>query len=189
MDLISISAKSIFSSIRKFPRRSDVTTADDRFTTDHASCCIGDDVISRARSVVRALQGIELEPVASEAPPQESTLLLYLSALLEKFHTTGDTPTFEVVTRLTAVPNDTNFWRKVTTRSQATSDTRSAWCPKLKCNYCPGFEYSLFQNHSFERTICRALERHVENTLHCERVRRRKREIRRRTCSEAAPAT
>ena len=188
VDLNSISANSIFSSIKKFPRRSDVTTADDQFTSDHGSCCIGDDMIFRADLVVSALKGVELEPVASGAPPQESTLLLQLSGLLEKFHTTGDTPTFEVVTRLTAIPNNTDFWRRVARRNQATSDTRLAWCPKLKCNYCPGFEYSLFQNENSELLICKALEEHVTNTLHCERVRRRRREMR-RMYLEAAPAT
>ncbi len=174
------------SSMRKLIRRSNITTTDDHFTTDHGSCCIGNNMIRRAELLMSSIEGIELEPVASGAPPQTSTLLSELSSLLKQFPITLDTPLFEVVMRLTAIPKNTDFWREVTIQDQAISDTRFAWCPKLKCNYCPGFEYSLFQNQNSAPLIREALERHFTNILHWERVKRRRREIRRRTGLEAA---
>ena len=189
VDLSSKSAIRIWTSIRNLTRSSDITTTDDHFTNNHKNCCIRDDVSWRAEPLMYWTEGIELEHVASGAPPQKSTLLSQLSGLLEQFHTTRDTSNFEVVMRLTAIPNNTDFWQEVTIRSQATSDTRFAWCPKLKCIYCPGFEYSLFRNQHSEPLICEALERHVLDDLHCERVKRRKREIRHITGSGAALAT
>ena len=189
VDLNSKTPITILSSMMKFPRRSDITTSDDHFTTAHGSCCIGDHLIFRAQSIFNSLQGIELEPVASGAPPQNSTQLSQLSGLIEQFNTTRGTPVFEVVTRLTAIPNNTDFWREFTIEGQATSDTRLAWCPKLKCYYCPGFEYSLFQHENSDPLILEALGDHLTDILHCERLKRSRLETRRRTRLEAALAT
>lgn len=187
-DLDSKTAHDILLSIRKLSRVSDITETDDQFTVDHESCCIGADLISQASDIVD-VDGIELEALASEAPPQSSTLLSHLSGLVKRFNVTSDSPTYEVVLRLTAIPIETQLWRIVATRSQATADARFAWCPKLKCNYCPGFEYSLFQHPNDDSVISKTLESHDVNSLHCERVRRRRREIRRRARLEAALAT
>ena len=188
-DLDSKIAHGILLLIRKLRRMSDITETDDQFTVDHRSCCIGADLICQASDIVDAVDGIELEALASEAPPQQSTLLSHLSALVKRFNVTSDSPTYEVVLRLTAIPIETQFWRVVPTRSQAAADARFAWCPKLKCNYCPGFEYSLFQHPNDDSVICRTLESHDVNSLHCERVRRRRREVRHRARLEAALAT
>ena len=151
---------------------------DDHFTSDHGSCCIGDRVSFHANNITDSVDGIELEAVASEAPPRNSAQLSQLSKLLKDFEFVPDAPPFEVVMRLTAVPSNTDFWREISIRSQATSDTRFAWCPKIICNYCPGFEYSLFQHRNNELHIDMALRRHCTNALHYERVRRRRRVIR-----------
>ena len=194
IDLGSKNAISIVLSIEKLTPRSDTTTTDDHFATDHASCGIAGYVIFRATLLMSSVEGIELEPVAPGAPPQESTLLSQLSDFLERFHTRRlhtrrDTLPFEVVVRLTAIPNYTNFWREVAVPGQAILDTRFAWCPKLKCKYCPGFEYSLFQHQFSEPVIYTTLERHVKDTLHYERVKRIRRAIPRRTSLEVALAT
>lgn len=178
VDLNSKSARDILSSIRKLTRLSDITKRDDQFTIDHRSCCIGAGLISHANNIIESVDGIELETVASGHLLQMSHP--QVSSLVRRYHHTHDLPPFEAEMRFTAVPNDTEFWREVTTASQVTSDTRFAWCPKLRCNYCPGFEYSLFQHPNDSLLICTALECHLTNSLHRERVRRRRPEIRRR---------
>ena len=189
IDLGSKNAISIVLSIEKLTPRSDITTTDDRFATDHASCGIAGYVMFRANLLMSKIEGIELELVAPGAPPQELMLLSQLSDFLERFHTRRDTSPFEVVMRLTAIPNYTNFWREVTVPGQAILDTRFAWCPKFKCHYCPGFEYSLFQHQYSEPVIYTTLEWHVEDTLHSERVKRIRRAVPRRTSLEVALAT
>ena len=188
-DLDSKSARNILLSIKTLTRMSDITVTDDQFTIDHRNCCIGAGLISHANQIVVSLDGIELEAVASEPPPQKSTLLSHLSRFVKLSEITGDPPLYEVVLRWTAIPIDTEHWRDGIIRSQATSDTRFAWCPKVKCNCCPAFEYSLFQHPSDNLHIRKALESHSTNSLHCERIKRRRREIRRRARLEAALAT
>ena len=187
-DLDSKSARDILSSIRTLTGMSDITNMDDQFTIDHINCCIGTGLICSANYIAASLDGIELEAVASEAPPQ-STLLSHLSRLVKLSDSTSDPASYEVVLRWTAIPINNKLWRDVTIRSQAISDTRFAWCPRVKCNYCPAFEYSLFQRLKGTLHIRKALQSHSTNPLHCERVRRRRREIRRRSRLEAALAT
>ena len=171
-DLNSESAHGILSSISKLIRRPVITTTDDRFTDNHRSCYIGTGLVYDANNIIDSTDGIELEAVASGAPPEESRQLSQLSELLKPYQLSRNPPSFEVVMRLTAVPSNTDFWREITTRSPTTSDTSFAWCPKIKCNHCPGFEYSLFQHQNDEVLIDKALKRHLTSPLHYERVKR-----------------
>ena len=172
VDLNSKSARDVISSIRKLSSLYGITTLDDRFKIDHGKCSIGPSVTLPSHGIFCSVEGIELEAVSSGAAPQKSTLLSQLSSLLKRFEIIHNTAAFEVVMRYTAIPNDPDFWREVVLPCRATSDSRFAWCPKLKCKHCPGFEYSLFRHQNAEPIIWMALERHVATPLHCERVRR-----------------
>ena len=183
------SADDILSSIRTLTGMSDITDRDDQFSIDHRNCCIGTGLICSANYIAASLDGIELEAVASEAPPQKSRQLSHLSSLVKMSGITSDPSPYEIMLRWTAIPIGNELWRDITIRSQATSDPRFAWCPRVKCNYCPAFNYSLFQHLNVDSHIRKALEWHSTNFLHCERVRRRRREIRRRSRLEAALAT
>ena len=163
------SALDVFSSISKLTRES---LPDDRFTTNHKTCCVGPSLLFQATEIIDSVDGIELEPVASRAPPPQPTPPSSLSEILEQVHDRLGSPHFELVMRLTAVPNNTNFWQDVAVRDQATSDTRFAWCPKVTCIYCPGFEYSLFQHRHNEPDTREALRRHMLNGVHMEMYRR-----------------
>ncbi|KAK0511875.1 hypothetical protein JMJ35_005725 [Cladonia borealis] len=176
LDAVDLSAKSangILLSIRELTRRSDITITDDRFTAEHGSCCIGNRLSFHADDIINSVDGIELEALASGLSPQKPAQLSQLSKVLEGFETMSDAPAFEVVMRLTAVPNNTNFWREITAQGQARSDTNFAWCPNIKCTSCPGFEYSLFQHPNDELVIHMALGQHFGNVLHHERDKRR----------------
>ncbi len=173
LDLSSQSARSVILSIRTLSGMSGITTLDERFTIDHGSCSVVTNVTIPANGIIGSVEGIELEAVSSGAAPQKSTLISQLSSLLERFQIMHNTAAFEVVMRYTAIPNDPEFWREVILPSQTTSDSRFAWCPKLKCKHCPGFEYSPFRHQNAESLIWAALKSHVARPLHCERARRR----------------
>ena len=180
----------ILSSIRSLTSISDFSTTNDNFMTKHGSCCIGDRLSPQVKHITDSVDGIELEAVASVAPPQKPAQLTQLYELLKQSDIISDqAPCFEVVMRLTAVPTQPDYWRRLNIQSYATSDTRFAWCPKIICNYCPGFEYSLFQ-HYFHKEITEVpLKWHSSTYLHRVRVKRGRRESPRRSSLDAALET
>ena len=169
--LYSASAHDFLSSISKMIPESD-TSLPDHFTISHECCCVGRTLMFHANNIIDSVDGIELEAVASRATPPQSTQPSPLSSFIERKNDTLGSPHFELAMRLTAIPSSTNFWREVAVQSQATSDTRYAWCPKLKCIYCPVFEYSLFQHGYNELRLHEATNRHIQERIH--RARRSK---------------
>ena len=160
------------SPISRVIRVSDGSLVDDRFTLNHGGCGVGHRLLFHAKNIINSVEGIELEAVASRDPPPQSAQPSPLFSFIERKNVTLGSRNFEVVMRLTAIPTSTNFWREVAIESQATSDTRYAWCPVLKCIYCPGFEYSLFQRGYNELRLHEAINHHISNSIHWARRRK-----------------
>ena len=170
-ELYSASAHGVLSTISKMIPESD-TSLPDHYTINHECCCVGRTLEYHAKTIIDSVDGIELEAVASRATPPQSTQPSPLSSFIERKNDTLGSPHFELAMRLTAVPNSTNFWPEVAVQSQATSDTRYAWCPKLKCIHCPGFEYSLFQRGYNELRLHEAINKHIPERIHWARRRK-----------------
>ena len=168
--IYSTSALDVLRSIVNLIPLSDTPVPDDHFTMVHKSCCVGRSLLVNANEIINSVDGIELEALASKTPPPQPTQAL--SELVERINQIHDSPQLKVVMRLTAIPNNTNFWQDVAVPSQARSDMGFAWCPKLICIHCPAFEYSLFQHRHLkkEQHTTEALTRHTRNWVHWRNV-------------------
>lgn len=58
---------------------SDTPLPDDHFTMIHKTCCVGRSLLVKANKIIDSVDGIELEAVASKAPPPQPTQALALS--------------------------------------------------------------------------------------------------------------
>ena len=148
--------------------------SDHHLSVAHNRCCIGHSLNSQAERIINLVDGIELEAIAPGAPPTQPEEIAPFFDYLTELNDNFEFPQFELVLRFTAIPDSTNFWREVAMPSPTTSDTRFAWCPRFKCIYCPGFEYSLFQHERYYREGRKALYSHLFNPTHIERFRRTK---------------
>ena len=146
--------------------------SDHHLSVAHNKCCIGQSLHSQAARIMNLVDGIELEAIAPGPPPTQPEEIAPYFDYLKKLNDNFDLPQFELVLRSTAIPENTNFWNEVAIPSPTTSDSRFAWCPKFKCIYCPGFEYSLFQHEHYYREGRKALYFHLFNPTHIERFRR-----------------
>lgn len=168
--LTSITALDVLSSISSMIPVPDIPLPDNHFTIVHKSCCVGRSLLVKANKIIESVDGIELEAVGAEAPPPQP--IQALSELVEQKNRIHGSPQFKVVMRLTAIPNNTNFWQDVAIPSQARLDMGFAWCPKVICIHCSAFEYSLFQHRHLgvEQQTNEALMRHLCNGVHWYKV-------------------
>lgn len=67
--LDSPSALDVLSSISKMIRVTNTWPLDDRFTENHARCCIGRSLNSQAKQIIDSVDGTELEAIAPKALP------------------------------------------------------------------------------------------------------------------------
>lgn len=172
--LASPSALDVVSSIRKLIEVRNSWPTDHHFSEAHEKCCIGRSLHSQAERIINSVDGIELEAIAPKGPPPQLTRLTPFTTFLKGLNDKFEFPQFQLVLRFTAIPENTTFWQEVAVPSPTKSDTRFAWCPRFKCNYCPGFEYSLFQHESYDLEARKALYSHLFNPTHIEKFRRTK---------------